>query len=260
MSTPIDISEQAGVRYLHFGSDWIQGAMRIRKPNALELAYTREMMAGLLLRDGLIEGLGKDAGHWPKSVLIIGLGAASLAKFVHHHCPQARIRVAEIAPSVVAAARQFFKLPPEDARFSIHIGCGAQYVLENDRKFDYILVDGYDRNARAGALDTLPFYQAVRSRLSERGLMAVNLFGRSKGYRTSLERIIAAFDDRAIAFPSCDSGNVVAFGATGDAIERPIAELRERATALKTAAGLDLLPTVTRLEQAGTLPGGVVRL
>lgn len=256
MSTPIDISEQAGVRYLHFGSDWIQGAMRIRKPNALELAYTREMMAGLLLRDGLAD----DAGHWPKTVLIIGLGAASLAKFVHHHCPQARIRVVEIAPSVVAAARQFFKLPIEDARFSIHIGCGAQYVLENERKFDYILVDGYDRNARAGALDTLPFYQAVRSRLSERGLMAVNLFGRSKGYGASLERIIAAFDDRAIAFPSCDSGNVVAFGATGDAIERPIGELRERATALKTATGLDLLPTVTRLEQAGTLPGGFLKL
>ena len=45
MNTPIDISEEAGVRYLHFGSDWVQGAMRIRKPDALELAYTREMMA-----------------------------------------------------------------------------------------------------------------------------------------------------------------------------------------------------------------------
>ena len=94
MTTPIDISEAAGVRYLHCGSDWIQGAMRIRKPNALELAYTREMMAGLLLRDGLAE----DAGQWPKKVLIIGLGAASLAKFVHHNCPQARVKVVEIAP------------------------------------------------------------------------------------------------------------------------------------------------------------------
>ncbi len=252
MSTPIDISEAAGVRYLHFGSDWIQGAMRIRKPNALELAYTREMMAGLLLRDGLAE----DAGQWPKKVLIIGLGAASLAKFAYHHRPQARIRVVEIAPSVVAAARQFFKLPPEDARFSVHLGCGAQYVLEKDQAFDYILVDGYDRNARAGALDTLPFYQAVRARLSAQGLMAVNLFGRSKGYKASVERIITAFDGRAIAFPSCDSGNVVAFAAAGEAIERPIAELRERAQALKSATGLDLRPTVARLEEAGNLPGG----
>lgn len=256
MSTPIDISEEGGVRYLHFGSDWVQGAMRIRKPNALELAYTREMMAGLLLRNGL----GDDPGEWPKDVLIIGLGAASLAKFVYHNCPQARIKVVEIAPQVVAAARQFFKLPAEDTRFSIHVGCGAQYVLENDRHFDYVLVDGFDRNARAGALDTQPFYQAVRSRLSDRGLMAVNLFGRSRGYKASLERIITAFDDRVLAFPSVDSGNVVAFAAAGEPIERSLTELRERAALLKSGTGLDLLPTVTRLEQAGTVPGGVLML
>ncbi|WP_418646658.1 spermidine synthase [Thauera butanivorans] len=256
MNTPIDISEEAGVRYLHFGSDWVQGAMRIRKPDALELAYTREMMAGLLLRDGLAE----DTGRWPKKVLIIGLGAASLAKFVYRHCPQARIRVVEIAPTVVAAARQFFKLPAEDARFSIHVGCGAQYVLEKDETWDYILVDGFDRNARAGALDTLPFYQAVRSRLSGQGLMAVNLFGRSRGYKASVERLLKAFDDRVVAFPSCDSGNVVAFAADGEAIERPLAELRERAHLLKTTTGLDLGPTITRLEQSGSVPGGSLRL
>ena len=252
MSTPIDISEEAGVRYLHFGSEWVQGAMRIRKPNALELAYTREMMAGLLLRDGLAD----DGAHWPKRVLLIGLGAASLTKFIYHNCPQSRLQVVEIAPGVVAAARQFFRLPPEDARLSIRIGDGAAYIVEKEARFDYILVDGYDRNARAGALVTAAFYQAVRSRLSDQGLMAVNLFGRSKGYKASVERIFAAFDDRAIAFPSCDSGNVVAFGAAGEPVERSIAELRERALALRTTTGLDLLPTVTRLEQAGSLPGG----
>lgn len=251
MSTPIDISEEAGVRYLHFGSDWVQGAMRIRKPNALELAYTREMMAGLLLRG---------AEDWPREVLVIGLGAASLAKFLYHHCPQARIKVVEIAPAVVAAARQFFRLPAEDARFSIEIDDGAHYVTQGDARFDLILVDGFDRNARAGALDTLPFYQAARSRLSARGLVSVNLFGRAKGYKASLERVITAFDDRALAFPSCDSGNVVAFGAAGEAIELPVTELRERARALKTSTGLDLLPTVTRLEQAGSLPGGTLVL
>ena len=65
MPTSIEVSEKAGVRYLHFSAEWIQGAMRIQKPNALELAYTREMMAGLLLREP----------PWPREALLIGLGA-----------------------------------------------------------------------------------------------------------------------------------------------------------------------------------------
>ena len=47
----IEVSESAGVRSLYFSAEWVQGAMRIARPNSLELAYTREMMAGLLLRD-----------------------------------------------------------------------------------------------------------------------------------------------------------------------------------------------------------------
>jgi spermidine synthase len=256
MGTPIDISEEAGVRYLHFGSEWVQGAMRIRRPNALELAYTREMMAGLVLRDALPIA----ASGWPAGALVIGLGAASLVKFLYHHCPQTHIDVVEIAPQVVAAARQFFRLPAEDGRLSIHIGDGAAWVREAGCHYDYVLVDGFDRNARAGALDTLPFYEALRPRLSATGLVSVNLFGRSRGYKASLERLFRAFDDRALAFPSCDSGNVVAFAAAGEAIALPAAELRERARALKAATALDLVPTVARLEQAGGLPGGVLRL
>ena len=81
MPTSIEVSEKAGVRYLHFSAEWIQGAMRIQKPNALELAYTREMMAGLLLREP----------PWPREALLIGLGAGSLAKFIYHQLPETKI-------------------------------------------------------------------------------------------------------------------------------------------------------------------------
>jgi spermidine synthase len=191
---------------------------------------------------------------------VIGLGAASVTKFLYHHCPQATIEVVEIEPRVVAAASQFFRLPTPDARLAIHVDDGARFVAESDRRYDYILVDGFDRNARAGALDTAPFYEAARARLTDEGLMSVNLFGRSRGFRASLGRIATAFDGRALAFPSCDSGNVVALAAAGEGVAVDAVELRERARALKAGTGLDLLPTVTRLEQAGSLPGGALRL
>src|SRR5574340_926560 len=147
MATPIEISEEAGVRKLHFSSEWVQGAMRIARPWNLELEYTREMMASLLLRDA------------PRKVLLIGLGAASLTKFLYRHYPLAHLTVVEIDPAVVAAARQFFKLPEDPKRLNLVIGDGAEYMLNSSREFDLVLVDGFDENARTGALQTLPFYR-----------------------------------------------------------------------------------------------------
>jgi spermidine synthase len=193
MTTPIDISEQAGVRYLHFGSTWVQGAMRIARPWNLELEYTREMMASLLLRE---------ESRWPRKVLLIGLGAASLTKFLYR--PEAKLTVVEIEPAVVATARQHFRLPDDDARLRIVIGDGADYVADAKTYFDLILVDGFDAEARTGMLDTLPFYTNCRARLSDQGLLVANLLSKRKDFERSVERLERAFDGRALCFPSCD--------------------------------------------------------
>lgn len=247
----IDISEKSGVRYLHFGSDWIQGAMRIARPWALELAYTREMMAGLLLRPETA---------WPKRALLIGLGAGSLAKFIYRHLPECRMTVVEINPQVEMVARQYFNLPDDHKRLRIVIADGADYVLGGGDDYDLILNDGFDPDARAGLLDSAPFYQGCRARLSANGLLSVNLLGRNRGSHESIERLRAAFDGRAIAFPSCDSGNAVAFGVVGEPLDTTLDEMRGRAEALKEATGLDLLPTISRLQLTSSLPDGRLRL
>lgn len=248
-SHAIDISEKAGVRYLHFGSSWVQGAMRLRQPWALELAYTREMLAGLLLHEA----------PWPRRVLQVGLGAGSLTRFLWRHCPATQLTVVEINPRVEIAARQFFELPDDPARLQVVIADGADFLLQSAARqaatWDYLLVDGFDHQARAGMLDTLPFYLACRARMADPGLLAVNLFGRSKGFAASVERLREAFDGRVVVFPSCDSGNAIALAATGATQQARLSELRQRAQQLKTDTGLDLAPTLTRLEAAGQLFG-----
>jgi spermidine synthase len=247
----IEISEEAGVRSLHFGSDWVQGAMRIARPFALELEYTREMMAALLLRP---------QADWPRRALLIGLGAGSLAKFLWRYRPQAKLTVVEINPAVVPAARQYFKVPDDPARLRIEIGDGAQYVARNGPAFDLILVDGFDADARPGQLDTPAFYLNCKARLSDEGLLSTNLLSRRKDYRVSLERINDAFDGRALSFPSCASGNAIAFAATGETVKMTTAELKAAALALKKDTGLNLLPTLVRLEQARTFGNGMLAL
>ncbi len=242
----IDVSEEAGVRYLHFGSEWIQGAMRIARPFALELDYTREMMAALLLRHEV---------GWPQRVLVIGLGAASVVKFLYRHRPRSHLRVVEIEPALVPVAYHHFKLPDDPARIELVIGDGSKLMLTDPGQYDLILVDGFDAHARSGPLETLPFYDACRQRLSADGLLCANLLGRNRSFPATVRRLRTVFDGRALVFPSCDSGNVIAFAATGNPIRWPMKDLRIEASRLKGDTGLNLLPTLTRLEQAGELAG-----
>jgi spermidine synthase len=236
----VEVSEERGVRYLHFGSDYVQGAMRISRPWALELAYTRELMLPLLLR----------GEPWPASVLQVGLGSASVTKFLYRHRPRSRITVVEIAPEVVDAARHFFHLP-EDPRVRIEIGEGHEYLIAKSKSFDFIVVDGFDDLGRPGMLDTLPFYLNCRQRLSRQGVVAANLLTRRKGVDASVTRLRTAFEGRILVIPPSEAGNTVALAAAGPRIEESIDDLRDSAHRLKAATGLDLLPTVARLAKAG---------
>jgi len=136
------------------------------------------------------------------------------------------------------------------------IGDGAHFVANDDSQWDLIVVDGFDRNARAGELASQAFYEACKARLSPNGLLSVNLFGQIRGFKTQLKRLGEAFDDRVFALPPCPSGNVVAFAHGGNPVDTTLAALGERIAGVKAATGLDLKPTLKRLEKSGQLPDG----
>lgn len=247
LNHPIEISELDGVRSLHFGSEWIQGSMRIRRPFALELAYTREMMACLLLRPD---------PAWPKRVLLIGLGAGSLAKFIYRNLPHTRITAVDIDARIAPLAQRHFCLPEDQQRLKILIADGADYVEQSTGRYDAIFVDGFGPDARAGQLDTLKFYAACRARLSPKGLLVCNLLSHHRSHAASAQRIHTAFNGRSIVFPSQDSGNAIAFGAGEETIDVRLTDMREQAILLKKSSGLDLRPTISRLQLVQALPGG----
>jgi len=246
VAASIEVSEARGVRYLHFGSPWIQGAMRIARPWSLELEYTRDMMMALLLRP---------LPRWPKRVLLIGLGAASMTKFLYRNRPRSMLTVVEIDAAVVQAAAQFFKLPVDPRRITIEIGDGHDFVAATDREFDLILVDGFDAKSRIGKLDTLPFYRNCRARLSGDGVLVTNFLNARRGLAQSLDRMSEVFSGRAFAMPHCASGNVIALAASGAEIALSLDEMRGLARRLKRETGLNLLPTLSRLERTQVAGG-----
>ncbi len=234
---PIRINDEDGVRYLQFDPHWIQGAMRLARPWSLELDYTREMMMPLLLRPDRA---------WPRSVLQVGLGAASITRFLRRFRPKARLDVVEIDPEVVLNAWQFFRMPQESAHLNIEMDDGFRYMAASRRRFDLILIDGFDARGRAGRLHTLPFYRHCRARLGAGGILVTNLLSRNPRAKVNADPIRRAFDNRVLVLPPCDA-NTVVVANIGARVNKSIAALRKSARGLKSETGLDLLPTIARL-------------
>lgn len=239
MGFTVEVKEKDGLRTLHFGSAWMQGAMRVESPFDLVFEYTRVMMAALLLRES----------DFPKKVLLIGLGAGSQAKYLYKHRPAAHLTAVEIEPKVVAAAKESFCLPDDPARLEVVVGDGVEFMYQTDQRYDLIMVDGFNDHSHPGDLNTLPFYKACRERLSDQGVLAVNLIGLSDGVKGGFAFVESAFEQRAVRFPRCASGNTIAFAATGAPIDISLAELHARA--LQEDAGLELGLMLDRL---ATLP------
>jgi spermidine synthase len=221
------VSERYGVRTLHIGSDTIQSAMRLARPIDLELSYTRSMMGFLLFMPS------------PAEVLTIGLGGGSVAKFVYHRLPSARVRAVEVSPQVVAIARQYFYLPPDDARFEVITADGAEYVTRSDVNADVLLVDGYDADAHAEELASRDFYAACRERLQTEGMLVVNLWGGDKSFATLLQRIDSTFQGATLCLPAERPGNIIVFGFRSDPGALEWTGLEVRAENLQRELGLE---------------------
>ncbi|HEX9674039.1 MAG TPA: polyamine aminopropyltransferase [Burkholderiales bacterium] len=194
------VTERFGVRSLHIGSDTVQSAMRLARPNDLELAYTRSMMAFLLFRPP------------PRRVLMVGLGGGSLAKFIYHRIPDAVTEVIEVNSQVVAVARRLFELPAADARLVVRVCDAAEFVASDGDGFDAILVDGYDGESQVPQLATEAFYGGCRRRLGRGGVLVVNLWGSDRRFDDYLARIEGAFPRGTLCLPAEKPGNVIVFG------------------------------------------------
>jgi len=223
----VNFSEHNGVRYLHLGTEWIQGSMRVDAPFDIELEYVQRMMAWLLF----VEPSSVARRH----AMQLGLGAATLTKFCYRKL-RMRATAIELNPQVVAACRLWFKMPPDGPRLSVVLGDAAQVAAHDHWRgsVDALQVDLYDHEAAAPVLDSEAFYADCRRLLSDDGCMTVNLFGRSTSYGQSLQKICAAFGPAAVwAFKPTREGNTVVL-ALRTAQHPARALLAERAETIQT--------------------------
>ena len=224
----VQISEKRGVRFLHLGGPAVQSAMRMRDPWALELEYTRAMMAFLLFRPA------------PADMALIGLGGGSLAKFIHRYLTETRLSAVELNPEVVDAARSFFLLPPDDERLSVRVEDGAAFVYAHPASQDVLLVDGYDAQRIVEQLASEDFYRACLAMLRPGGVAVFNLWGSDKSFPVYFERLEAVFGQRLLRLPSERKGNIIVFAFQDASPDLSFSVLTRRAKAMSADLGLEM--------------------
>jgi spermidine synthase len=235
---PVTFSEEGGVRFLHFGTWWVQGAMRINKPDFIELEYAQQMMAGLLFldpNDKRLNQVNKKSNNQPFHMVQLGLGTGALTKFAHKSFPKAKVTAIDLNPAVIVAAQVMFQLPPPDKNLEIIQGDALKYITnkKNSASIDLLQVDLYDATARGPALSSPEFYQGCYDSLKSPGVMTVNLFGNHKSFKTNIKNICNAFNNRVLVFQQVHDCNVVVLAFKGPHLEVNWKDVKARADYLE---------------------------
>jgi spermidine synthase len=223
--------------FLHFGMAFIQSAMRLAAPDALDLRYTQKMMGFLLFKRN------------PGRIALLGLGGGSLAKFCYRALPAATITAIEIDPHVIAL-RRYFAIPDDDARFRVIRGDAIDYVAGASASIDVLLADAFDADGLAPTLANREFFERAHAALSPSGILVMNLAGEKSRYLDLVDTVRAVFDHQTLLLPVRDDGNHILYAFKQRLFEPDWKRLRQRAKELKAQHGLDFPAFAQKMEES----------
>lgn len=198
----IQIRQNHSTRALYFASSAKQSAMDLAAPERLVLSYTRAMMSCLLLTPN------------PNSILLIGLGGGSLARFLLHHFPDCRIDAIERRSEVIKLAYGYFCLP-EQSRLHIHHTDGHVFLNHQAatfKSYDLILVDAFEHNGVSSSVKNQDFFLRCHRALNKHGTLAMNLWTQETDqFRDTLNHLGHAFEDNLLFLPVEGRDNLIVF-------------------------------------------------
>ncbi len=166
------IVEQIGsVRILRFGPTY-QSAIDLSDPSRAVFPYTDYFHLSLIFNPNI------------KRVLMVGLGGGTVPMRFWRDYEDAQIDVVEIDPDVRDVAIKFFGFK-EDRRLQVFIEDGRIFLRRSNNKYDLIMMDAYTATKYGLSvpfhLATKEFFELVKERLTDNGILAYNLIGQLEG-------------------------------------------------------------------------------
>ena len=236
---PVVVFEQYGERCMNFTaieSEGRQTCYQLDDPDKMVFEYTRMMTGALFVNPD------------PESVLIIGLGGATMPVALHKLLPDVIIDSVELDPAVVRVAQRFFGYET-GPRQRVFVEDGRAFIeraLNEGRTYDMVMLDAFDVDYIPAHLLTLEFLRQVRGILAPGGLVVANSFAQSRMYERESATYAAVFGEFFNLRAGLDGNRVIIAAPDGlpDAAElrRNAAMLAERLRPL----GIDADSAVTK--------------
>ena len=195
----VQVWEKEDRRELRFGNHIMQSVFYKVRPDYLVLPYSRFMLLGLIFCPK------------PRSVLHIGLGGGSIARWLHREFPQLQQTIIEINSGVIEAAHRFFDLPV-DQRLNILHADATEMITTMTEKFDLIFLDAYTDFGAPEEVKREEFLQNLSVRLKAGGWLIGNAWTMTGDFIKQCE-IWKKTCAHVLQARANQKGNVILFGS-----------------------------------------------
>lgn len=224
----IEVIDDDLLRSLYFGTKSRQSCMLHVNPNFLTLLYSQAMMTSLLFTED------------PGSILLIGLGGGSHAKFLLHHFPDCTIDAIECRGKVVKVAYGYFMLP-ESPRLRIHIGNAKDKIRDIEQNdYDLILIDAFDSSNVNPSITSRHFISACKNKLNNKGVLAINLWSKAEDFKRTFQIINRTFSGNVLRYLVKKRSNIIIFASIKKLNVSYLKNLQSKAEAMQKRIDIKL--------------------
>jgi spermidine synthase len=214
----VEIVDEDDHRSLYFADSILQSRISFIAPDSLILLYTQYMMSALLVQPE------------PQHVLLIGIGAGALVRFLHHHFPHCAIDAVDHSDQIIKIAVGYFQMPNKDP-ITIYCCDGYEFLAAKkpERPYDLILIDAFDEKGMSKTIYTGDFFRLCMESLIPEGVLSCNLWSGDLEELTEVKNSIQRYATSHLYLPVPNRGNIIALAFNTPApwrkINRPENEL-----------------------------------
>ncbi|MBL1142909.1 MAG: hypothetical protein HND53_12840 [Proteobacteria bacterium] len=226
----IEVREWQQYRWLHLSDNSVQSLMLLEEIDQLVLPNIQALLTTLLFCPEA------------ENLLNLGLGGASLERYLDSKRPEIKITTVESNEQVIQLAKEYFYLSEE---MSVIHDTADRFISKHNEIYDIILCDIFIADMQASCLNDEKFYANISKCMDKTGVLAINILPESEEDVVNVLLPIKDYFSYLYLLEFEDFSNVIIFASCKKMPDR--LELNKRAEALFKKTKLDLTDIPERL-------------